>query len=170
MLHCSISFIKSLCYPRLLFYIFFFYISIAIIVNALFCLSAEPPRVGNPCQPSPCGPNSECREKNGGAACSCLAGYKGAPPACRPECVLNRDCPIYLACIGQKCVDPCEGECGQNARCTVQNHRPVCRCTSGFTGDPFQYCSPIPQSEFITICIHEMLMHAYCIMVQMIFL
>ena len=118
----------------------------------LFCLSAEPPRIGNPCQPSPCGPNSECREKNGGAACSCLAGYKGAPPACRPECVLNRDCPIYLACIGQKCVDPCEGECGQNARCTVQNHRPVCRCTSGYTGDPFQYCSPIPQSEFITIC------------------
>ena len=112
-------------------------------------LSAEPPPVGNPCQPSPCGPNSECREQNGGAACSCLLGYKGAPPACRPECVLNTDCPTHLACIGQKCLDPCEGKCGQNARCTVQQHRPVCLCNSGYTGDPFRYCSPIPKSMFI---------------------
>ena len=114
-------------------------------------LSVESPPPGNPCQPSPCGPNSECREKNGGAACSCLAGYKGAPPACRPECVLNTDCPDHLACIGQKCLDPCEGECGQNARCTVRNHSPVCRCNSGYTGDPFQYCSPIPKSKYITL-------------------
>ena len=40
-----------------------------------------------------------------------------------------------------------EGECGQNARCTARNHRPVCRCNSGYTGDPFRYCSPIPKSE-----------------------
>ena len=110
-------------------------------------LLAESPRPGNPCQPSPCGPNSECRELNGGAACSCLAGYKGAPPACRPECVLNTDCADHLACIGQKCLDPCRGECGQGAKCTVVNHNPVCRCDAGLVGDPYSICRAVPTSE-----------------------
>ncbi|KAF0298053.1 Neurogenic locus notch 1 [Amphibalanus amphitrite] len=120
-------------------------------------IKPDPPRDENPCQPSPCGPNSECRVKNGGAACSCLSGYKGAPPACRPECVMNTDCADHLACIGQKCLDPCQGQCGQNARCAVQNHRPVCRCDTGFTGDAFRYCSPIPQNcsdkNGVAVCI-----------------
>ena len=115
-------------------------------------LLAEPPRPGNPCQPSPCGPNSECRDQNGSAACSCLAGYKGAPPACRPECVLNTHCPNHLACIGQKCLDPCQGECGQGAQCTVVNHKPVCRCEAGLVGDPYRLCRAVPTSELFQTC------------------
>ncbi|XP_026684041.1 LOW QUALITY PROTEIN: neurogenic locus notch homolog protein 1-like, partial [Diaphorina citri] len=76
----------------------------------------------NPCQPSPCGPNSQCREVNHQAVCSCLPNYFGSPPACRPECTVNTDCPLEKACFNQKCVDPCPGTCGQNANCRLVHH------------------------------------------------
>ncbi|XP_026688067.1 neurogenic locus notch homolog protein 1-like, partial [Diaphorina citri] len=98
----------------------------------------------NPCQPSPCGPNSQCREVNKQAVCSCLPNYFGSPPACRPECTVNSDCPLNKACFNQKCVDPCPGTCGQNANCKVQNHNPICNCKPGYTGDPRVYCNKIP--------------------------
>ena len=99
----------------------------------------------NPCQPSPCGPNSQCREVNGQAVCSCLPTYIGSPPGCRPECVVSSECPLDKACVNQKCVDPCPGTCGQNAQCRVNNHSPICSCISGYTGDPFSRCYPIPR-------------------------
>lgn len=65
----------------------------------------------------------------------------GAPPYCRPECSIDQDCPSHLAC-GQnnKCLDPCEGSCGLNAKCIVHNHYPECQCYEGFEGDPFSGC------------------------------
>ena len=103
------------------------------------------PVVINVCSPSPCGPNSQCREVNGQAVCSCLPTYIGSPPGCRPECVVSSECPQNKACVNQKCVDPCPGTCGQNAQCTVINHSPICSCISGYTGDPFVICRPIPR-------------------------
>lgn len=94
----------------------------------------------NPCLPSPCGPNSECKIRGDSPACSCLNNYIGTPPNCRPECTINPECPNTKACMNQKCVDPCPGSCGVNARCHVINHTPSCSCDSGFTGDPFQGC------------------------------
>lgn len=70
--------------------------------------------VQRPCHPSPCGQNSQCREINGQAVCSCIQGYIGSPPSCRPECVINSECPLNEACINQKCIDPCPGSCGQS--------------------------------------------------------
>ena len=102
----------------------------------------------NPCQPSPCGPNSQCREVNKQAVCSCLPEYMGSPPNCRPECVVSSECPLTKACVNQKCVDPCPGTCGLNARCEVINHSPICSCQSGYTGDPFTRCFPIPRKRF----------------------
>lgn len=99
----------------------------------------------NPCVPSPCGPNSQCREVNGQAVCSCLPNYSGSPPGCRPECVVSSECPLDKACVNQKCVDPCPGVCGQNANCRVNNHSPICSCAPGYTGDPFSRCYPIPR-------------------------
>lgn len=99
----------------------------------------------NPCQPSPCGPNSQCKEVNGQAVCSCNPGYLGTPPGCRPECTLNSECPHDKACINMKCKNPCEGTCGRNAECRVVNHSPICSCRHGFTGDAFSHCSPIPR-------------------------
>ena len=98
------------------------------------------------CFPSPCGPNSQCQIMAGNPACSCLPDYIGAPPSCRPECVLSAECLSQLACINQKCQDPCPGSCGYNANCHVLNHIPVCLCNEGHTGDPFTQCSPIPPS------------------------
>lgn len=101
----------------------------------------------NPCLPSPCGPNSECRDISGNPSCSCLANYIGVPPNCRPECSISSDCPSNLACIREKCLDPCPGSCGIGAQCSVINHIPICTCVEGFTGDPFTRCIPNPPTR-----------------------
>lgn len=98
----------------------------------------------NPCLPSPCGPNSECREISGTPSCSCQVGYIGSPPNCRPECLISADCQSSLACIHEKCRNPCEGACGIEVVCKVVNHVPVCTCPEGYTGDPFSRCYPKP--------------------------
>lgn len=78
--------------------------------------------VTNPCVPSPCGPNAECRNINGVASCSCLPSFLGAPPNCRPECVVNDECPSDRACVQNHCIDPCLGSCGSNAYCRTVSH------------------------------------------------
>lgn len=98
----------------------------------------------NPCVPSPCGPNSQCRVVDTHAACSCLPNFIGRAPNCRPECTINAECSAHLACQCDKCVDPCPGSCGALATCRVVNHQPVCTCPPGYTGDPFSGCSPNP--------------------------
>lgn len=103
--------------------------------------AVTPPRNNErPCEPSPCGPNARCREVNGEPQCACLENYFGTPPACRPECVINPDCPSNRACINQRCQDPCEGSCGENAECKVTNHAAICTCSSGYTGNAFVQC------------------------------
>lgn len=109
------------------------------------------------CSPSPCGPNSLCQIISGNPACSCLPDYIGVPPECRPECILSSECKSHLACVNQKCKDPCPGSCGVNAQCHVVNHIPVCTCMEGFTGDPFAQCRVIPPSKillFISYILH----------------
>lgn len=95
----------------------------------------------NPCVPSPCGPNSQCRVVGTTPACSCLPNYLGRSPNCRPECVINAECPGNLACQNERCADPCPGSCGIHATCMVVKHTPVCSCIPGYTGDPFAGCS-----------------------------
>lgn len=114
---------------------------------------APPPRPSpvptNPCVPSPCGANSECRAVGNVPSCSCTVGYTGSPPNCRPECVINPECPSNLACIREKCTDPCPGSCGFAAQCSVVNHTPMCICPEGYTGDPFTSCTPKPPTRKI---------------------
>lgn len=93
-----------------------------------------------PCEPSPCGPNSICRAVNDHSVCTCQPGFIGTPPMCKPECIVSSDCAQNKACVNTKCIDPCPGQCGQNARCNVVNHNPICSCTPGYTGDPFIKC------------------------------
>lgn len=105
----------------------------------------------NPCVPSPCGPNSQCRDVGGSASCSCLVNYIGSPPNCRPECSINAECPSIKACIREKCRDPCPGSCGAGAQCSVINHTPICTCPEGFTGDPFTNCFPKPPERELNL-------------------
>lgn len=97
----------------------------------------------NPCNPSPCGPNSQCRNVNSQGVCSCVPGFVGSPPMCRPQCVTSSECPLDQACVNQKCINPCPGTCGINSRCQVVNHNPICSCIDGYSGDPFTRCNPI---------------------------
>lgn len=96
-----------------------------------------------PCSPSPCGPNSQCRPINNQAVCSCLPTFIGTPPSCRPECTISAECPLNEACNNHKCINPCLGSCGIGAKCEVVNHNPICSCPPQYTGDPFARCSPI---------------------------
>lgn len=100
----------------------------------------------SPCNPSPCGTNAICKEQNGVGSCQCLPEHFGNPyEGCRPECILNSDCPSNKACTQNKCRDPCPGTCGQNAECHVVNHLPSCNCIQGYSGDPYRFC--IRQTE-----------------------
>jgi hypothetical protein len=103
----------------------------------------------NPCIPSPCGAYSICRALNDRAVCSCQANFIGSPPNCRPECQVNSECARDKSCQNQKCLDPCIGTCGYNARCRVVNHNPICSCNPGFRGDPFSQCTPEPSKPLI---------------------
>ncbi|KAI4480699.1 hypothetical protein M0802_014155, partial [Mischocyttarus mexicanus] len=117
----------------------------------VLCSPIQAPSVNDPCNPSPCGPNSLCKQHNSHATCTCIKGYIGAPPTCRPECVVSSDCAPNEACSNQKCIDPCPGSCGRNTICNVINHNPICSCLSGMSGDPFINCSPIPTKPEISI-------------------
>ena len=98
----------------------------------------------NPCVPSPCGPNSICQVVSNQAQCGCQANMIGTAPNCRPECLLGSDCSSSLSCINNRCVDPCPGTCASNAECRVINHSPTCNCLTGYTGNGFDLCQPIP--------------------------
>lgn len=76
----------------------------------------------DPCNPSPCSANGQCRVVNGQAVCT------------YPECLINQDCSSDKACYNQHCRDPCIGACGVNAICNVVNHNPVCSCPPGYEG------------------------------------
>ena len=59
----------------------------------------------------------------------------------KPECTQDDDCALHLACIYEKCKDPCSSTtCGTNAECRVTNHRAVCTCRPNYTGDPSKIC------------------------------
>ena len=103
----------------------------------IFFISVANPE---PCYPSPCGPNSQCRNINGQPVCSCLEGYIGTPPSCKPECIVSTDCLPDEACTNRKCIKSCQGACGINAKCQPINHNPICSCPSPYTGDPFIRC------------------------------
>lgn len=99
------------------------------------------------CIPSPCGPNSHCSNIRNQAVCSCLPGYYGNAPSCRPECYSPSDCLLSRTCINEKCVDPCAGSCGFDAECRVINHIAICSCPRYTTGDPYDRCIPITIHE-----------------------
>ena len=107
-------------------------------------INLDIPVSSDPCNPSPCGPYSQCRNTNNHAVCSCLPNYIGAPPSCRPECTVSSECNPDKACVNMKCINPCIGACGSGARCEVINHSPICSCREGQTGDPFRSCYSIP--------------------------
>lgn len=128
------------------------WLSILLFLHGMRTVEPPAPKPNlNPCVPSPCGPNSQCRVVGDTPVCSCLPNYIGRSPNCRPECTINSECPANLACINERCVDPCPGACGLFAQCAVTNHRPICTCPLGYTGDPFSNCVEIRSKDLFIV-------------------
>ena len=53
-------------------------------------------------------------------------------------CSTDEECPSNQACRNGVCENPCD--CGPNADCRIVQHKPVCTCREGFTGDPSVVC------------------------------
>lgn len=102
----------------------------------------------DPCNPSPCGSNTYCKISDRGsyASCVCIEDYFGDPHiGCRPECLINTDCPSHMTCENNKCKNPCTRKtCALDAECRVFNHIVNCQCSEGLTGDPYTNCYAIP--------------------------
>lgn len=108
----------------------------------------------DPCKESkPCITNAKCSVVDSlpmrTLICECASDFIGdATVACIPVekkldyiCQSNSECSPNLACINQRCVDPCGvNPCSESAECHVEKHRHVCRCPPGFIGDPFINC------------------------------
>ena len=125
-----------------------------------------------PCLPSPCGPYSICNNNAGLSSCACMPHCVGRPPNCRPECTVNSDCPMHLACTNERCRDPCAGSCGFSALCTVHNHVPMCTCPAGLTGDPFTGCQQKPTSKMMihkSVATNLILLFNFLIVIDLIF-
>lgn len=125
--------------------------------NALVeCVRPPPvqPDIVDPCDPNPCGRNAVARPSGRTCQCSCPFGLQGDPYVeCKPECTIDPDCANTLACIGQKCKDPCvfNNQCGINAICEVRTHRATCICPPGYEGDAYQKCTPIRERKCMII-------------------
>lgn len=117
----------------------------------------------HPCNPSPCGSNAICKERNGAGSCICMQDYFGDPYiGCKPECLMNNDCPTNKACLTMKCKDPCPGSCGLNADCRVINHSPSCFCLNGYTGNALSVCKKIEtRKNFSILCVAFILPNFY---------
>ena len=103
------------------------------------CLGRKPKECQDPCRYEQCGINARCEAKNHRARCICPPQHTGDPyRQCRRyECLKDPDCPTTLTCRNEKCVDPCD--CAENADCSARDHRGICTCRAGYTGDPYGY-------------------------------
>ncbi|XP_077521427.1 uncharacterized protein LOC144132706 isoform X2 [Amblyomma americanum] len=81
------------------------------------------------------------------------------PDSCSNECNSDFECAGVLKCCpsscgGAVCVEPFSGKdpcdnvfCGPNAICMLENSAPVCRCASGYSGDPNNDTTGCTQEE-----------------------
>ncbi|KAF7389943.1 hypothetical protein HZH68_011800 [Vespula germanica] len=81
--------------------------------------------------------------------CECPRNFMGdATVACirvdkqiEAICVSDSECSSDMICLNQRCINPCAvNPCASNAECYVENHRRICQCPAGHTGDPFVIC------------------------------
>jgi len=110
----------------------------------------------DPCDPSPCGPNTECMVgRTGNPICRCLPTYIPKPDTitgCGRECERDPDCRSDMVCRNYQCVprpDPCvPSPCGRNTECKVNRQgNPVCTCLPGYSPmpDTIAGCDRIPE-------------------------
>lgn len=105
----------------------------------------------NPCSALiPCSPTAKCNVLDSvplrTLTCMCPEGWiPNKEGECKPiilpsppGCESNSNCPTNETCINRLCRNPCN--CGLNAQCFVQDHRPICSCEPGYEGNPNIAC------------------------------
>ena len=108
------------------------------------------------CSGNRCATGAECFARNHREICSCIPPLEGdggvfctspieADP--EPECRLDHDCPPKMACIQERCQNPCQSAnpCQQGKLCdVVSSHsgRPIvaCSCPEGQLSNNQGYC------------------------------
>lgn len=132
--------------------------------NDRACINAQ---CINPCvYDNACAPRAECRVQNHFAVCRCPPGYIGNPyvgcrPEPRPECKEDPDCPTRLACLNEKCQDPCSvlEPCRRPSECLVVGSVPVrtmiCVCPSGYVSSGSGTCKATPPVKKIGECVSD---------------
>lgn len=121
----------------------------------------------NPCvYDNPCSPRAECRVQNHLAVCRCPPGFIGNPyvgcrPEPQPECKEDYECPSRLACINNKCQDPCAilVPCINPAQCEVVGSVPVrtmiCVCPPGYISSGSGTCIPTTAVKEVGGCLSD---------------
>lgn len=114
----------------------------------------------NPClYQNPCARNAECIPINHGTTCRCPPelprgdAYSYCLPLesrkPQPVCKIDSDCPPGLACLRERCLDPCKEihPCDSSAVCRVINSEPFrtmsCTCPDGWVPNEYGQCRPI---------------------------
>ena len=106
--------------------------------SGLFCMTkcrtATDCACGQVCNRGSC--RAKCNPGN------CAPGQLCQGNVCLDGCRTNSDCANDLSCISGKCKNPCEkNNCGERALCRVSDHRALCICPDGFTGEPTIKCT-----------------------------
>jgi hypothetical protein len=108
--------------------------------------SADKSCINSICRdPCNCGPHSVCRIKDHKPVCSCEQGYEGNPEieCIKIGCTSNEECSGQHVCQNRQCIPVCASDgtsCGILAQCSGINHRAICECAPGLTGDPSSSC------------------------------
>jgi hypothetical protein len=122
------------------------------------------------CDTVKCGPNAICSFRSHQGFCQCREGYEGNPKdlsqgcvpkplpctsnancvgnsycdgkICKPSCSNDRDCSPNEVCSRNQCSNPCDvtNACGLNGQCSISQHKKVCSCPPGFTGNAEVEC------------------------------
>ena len=93
--------------------------------------------------PCNCGQNAQCRIKEHKPVCTCEQGYDGNPEieCVKIGCRSDDECSGQHSCVNRQCIPVCNGDtCGARAECYGINHRSVCECPAGLSGDPKISC------------------------------
>lgn len=113
------------------------------------------------CDDQSCGKNAMCHGRKHQPTCTCRDGTVGNPfVECntqrdppKPDCTIDTECASQLACINQRCENPCARSqiCSRDQTCTVSDTNPlrtlICKCPVDMVADANGNCKPIAVGE-----------------------
>lgn len=123
------------------------------------------------CDEETCALDAVCLPRNHQPQCECKAGLVGNPhqqclppeqtitiQSSKPSCLHDSECPSQLACINQRCSNPCAlaQVCSSQQTCTVLDILPlrtmICKCPKDTFTDNAGNCVALRQHEIYAGC------------------